>query len=74
MAASAISPSPHASRRNLARIDVKLGDTVDYRDQIGLLGSSGRSKGAHVHYEVRIDGRPLDPMNFLKAGRYVFKG
>jgi murein DD-endopeptidase MepM/ murein hydrolase activator NlpD len=64
----------HTRYGHLARIDVKVGETVDYRDQIGLLGSSGRSSGAHVHYEVRIDGRPLDPMNFLKAGRYVFKG
>lgn len=64
----------HTRYAHLARIDVKLGDAVDYRDQVGLLGSSGRSNGAHVHYEVRIDGRPLDPMNFLKAGRYVFKG
>ncbi|HEX4572916.1 MAG TPA: peptidoglycan DD-metalloendopeptidase family protein [Dongiaceae bacterium] len=64
----------HTRYGHLARIDVKVGETVDYRDQIGLLGSSGRASGAHVHYEVRIDGRPLDPMNFLKAGRYVFKG
>jgi murein DD-endopeptidase MepM/ murein hydrolase activator NlpD len=58
----------------LARFNVKVGDTVDYRQQIGLLGSSGRSNGPHVHYEVLVNGRPLDPMNFLKAGRYVFKG
>ncbi len=64
----------HTRYGHLARIDVKVGDTVDYREQIGLLGSSGRSSGPHVHYEVRVDGRPLDPMNFLKAGRYVFKG
>jgi murein DD-endopeptidase MepM/ murein hydrolase activator NlpD len=27
-----------------------------------------------VHYEVRVNGRPFDPANFLKAGQYVFKG
>jgi murein DD-endopeptidase MepM/ murein hydrolase activator NlpD len=64
----------HTRYGHLARIDVKVGDTVDYRQQIGLLGSSGRSSGPHVHYEVLVNGRPLDPMNFLKAGRYVFKG
>ena len=64
----------HTRYGHLARIDVKVGDTVDYRQQIGLLGSSGRSTGPHVHYEVLVNGRPLDPMNFLKAGRYVFKG
>jgi murein DD-endopeptidase MepM/ murein hydrolase activator NlpD len=64
----------HTRYGHLARIDVKVGDTVDYRQQIGLLGSSGRSTGPHVHYEVLVNGRSLDPMNFLKAGRYVFKG
>jgi murein DD-endopeptidase MepM/ murein hydrolase activator NlpD len=64
----------HTRYGHLARVDVKVGDTVDYRQQVGLLGSSGRSSGPHVHYEVLINGRPLDPMNFLKAGRYVFKG
>jgi murein DD-endopeptidase MepM/ murein hydrolase activator NlpD len=64
----------HTRYGHLARIDVKVGDTVDYRQQVGLLGSSGRSTGPHVHYEVLVNGRPLDPMNFLKAGRYVFKG
>jgi murein DD-endopeptidase MepM/ murein hydrolase activator NlpD len=64
----------HTRYGHLARIDVKVGDTVDYRQQVGLLGSSGRSTGPHVHYEVLVNGRSLDPMNFLKAGRYVFKG
>ena len=64
----------HTRYGHLARIDVKVGDTVGYRQQIGLLGSSGRSTGPHVHYEVLVNGRPVDPMNFLKAGRYVFKG
>ena len=53
---------------------VKEGDLVDYRQAIGKLGSSGRSSGPHVHYEVRFEGKALDPMGFLKAGRYVFKG
>jgi len=39
-----------------------------------LLGSSGRSTGPHLHYEVRVDDRPYDPINFLEAGKYVFKG
>lgn len=59
---------------HLYAIDVKVGDVVDYRQDIGKLGSSGRSSGPHVHFEVRYNGRPLDPMSFLKAGRYVFKG
>jgi murein DD-endopeptidase MepM/ murein hydrolase activator NlpD len=59
---------------HLYSIDVKVGDVVDYRQMIGKLGSSGRSSGPHVHFEVRYAGKPLDPMGFLKAGRYVFKG
>jgi len=59
---------------HLYAIDVKVGDVVDYRQVVGKLGSSGRSSGPHVHFEVRYAGKPLDPMGFLKAGRYVFKG
>jgi murein DD-endopeptidase MepM/ murein hydrolase activator NlpD len=59
---------------HLDSILVKEGDLVDYRQQIGKLGTSGRSSGPHVHYEVRFEGKALDPMGFLKAGRYVFKG
>jgi len=64
----------HTRYAHLMQIDVEVGDTVDYRQDIGLLGSSGRSTGPHCHYEVRVDGRPYDPMNFLKAGKYMFKG
>jgi murein DD-endopeptidase MepM/ murein hydrolase activator NlpD len=59
---------------HLRQILVKTGDTVSYRHKIGLLGSSGRSSGPHVHYEILIDGKPVDPKKFIKAGRYVFKG
>jgi murein DD-endopeptidase MepM/ murein hydrolase activator NlpD len=59
---------------HMHQITVEVGDEVDYREKIGLLGSSGRSTGPHVHYEVRVNGRSFDPANFLKAGKYVFKG
>ena len=59
---------------HLHSIHVSVGDMVEYRERIGLLGTSGRSTGLHLHYEIRVDGKPQDPMNFLKAGRYVFKG
>jgi murein DD-endopeptidase MepM/ murein hydrolase activator NlpD len=58
---------------HLRKISVKAGQDLNHRDKIGLLGSSGRSTGPHVHYEVLVDGKRYDPMNFLKAGRYVFK-
>lgn len=59
---------------HLKKILVKVGDEVGYRDRIGLLGSSGRSTGPHVHYEVRVKGKPLDPLKFIRAGQHVFKG
>jgi murein DD-endopeptidase MepM/ murein hydrolase activator NlpD len=64
----------HTFYAHLDSIAVKKGQTVDYRDILGLLGTTGRSSGPHVHYEVRYANKPLDPMGFLKAGRYVFKG
>ncbi len=58
---------------HLKRIHVKKGEIVDYRNTIGEVGSTGRSTGPHVHYEIRIKGKPVDPYQFIKAGRYVFK-
>ena len=58
---------------HLRKILVKVGQEVSHREKIGLLGSSGRSTGPHVHYEIQVHGKPLDPMKFLKAGKHVFK-
>jgi murein DD-endopeptidase MepM/ murein hydrolase activator NlpD len=58
---------------HLAKILVKKGEKVKYRQKIALLGNTGRSTGAHLHYEVRVDGTPRDPMKFIEAGRYVFQ-
>jgi murein DD-endopeptidase MepM/ murein hydrolase activator NlpD len=54
---------------HLAKILVKEGDSVQTGDRIGLLGSSGRSSGPHLHYEVLFDDAPRDPMMFIQAGR-----
>ncbi len=59
---------------HLRKILVKVGQEVENREKIGLVGSSGRSTGPHVHYEVRYKGRAQNPMKFLKAGNHVFKG
>lgn len=56
---------------HLSRIDVKVGDKVVMGDKIGALGSTGRSTGPHLHYEVRIDGRPVNPRRFLEASSYI---
>lgn len=58
---------------HLTRIDVRVGQRVERRQTVGLLGSTGRSTGPHVHYEVLIDGRVVDPIRFLEAARNVRK-
>ena len=52
---------------------MKKGDSLDHREILGEVGSTGRSTGPHVHYEVRVQGKPVDPYQFIEAGRYVFK-
>lgn len=58
---------------HMKSISVKKGQVLSYRDVIGTVGSTGRSTGPHVHYEVRVQGEPVDPYQFIEAGRYVFK-
>jgi murein DD-endopeptidase MepM/ murein hydrolase activator NlpD len=48
-----------------ARVDVKVGDEIKRGQIIGYVGSTGRSTGSHVHYEVRIHGMPVDPEKYL---------
>ncbi len=59
---------------HMAKIMVKRGQKVREGQQIGAMGSSGRSTGVHLHYEVWFKGRPYDPQKFLKAGLYVQNG
>lgn len=56
---------------HMKKLNVKRGQTVEAGDQVGGMGSTGRSTATHLHYEVHFDGRARDPKNFLKAGRYV---
>jgi murein DD-endopeptidase MepM/ murein hydrolase activator NlpD len=44
------------------------GEAVDKGAVLGRLGSTGRSTGPHLHYEVRLDGEPVDPERYLRAG------
>ena len=53
---------------HLARIAVRPGQRVAAGEAVGFVGSTGRSTGAHLHYETRIDGEPVDPQRFLDAG------
>jgi len=58
---------------HLARVQVKVGQRVAYHQVIGIMGSTGRSTGPHVHYEVLSDGKNLNPAKFLEAARDVPK-
>jgi len=53
---------------HMSEILVQEGQTVAAGEVLGRLGSSGRSTGPHLHYEVRIDGEPVDPERFMRAG------
>jgi murein DD-endopeptidase MepM/ murein hydrolase activator NlpD len=46
---------------------VHAGDRVEKGQKIAEVGSSGRSTGPHLHYEIRLDGNPLDPRKYLNA-------
>ena len=54
---------------HLSRVVVREGDHVAMGAQIGKSGSTGRSTGPHLHYEIRRNGDAIDPMHYLKAAR-----
>ncbi|WP_295046976.1 M23 family metallopeptidase [uncultured Paracoccus sp.] len=56
---------------HLSRIRVKVGQRVSQGELIGDMGNTGRSTGPHLHYEVRMNGRAVDPMSFIKAASNV---
>jgi murein DD-endopeptidase MepM/ murein hydrolase activator NlpD len=50
---------------HLSRIDVRPGQRIQRGDVLGLVGSTGRSTGSHLHYEVRIDGDAVNPLAYI---------
>jgi murein DD-endopeptidase MepM/ murein hydrolase activator NlpD len=59
---------------HLSRILVEDGQWVAAGATLGAIGSTGRSTGPHLHYEVRVDGAPVDPSRYIKAGQLLKAG
>jgi murein DD-endopeptidase MepM/ murein hydrolase activator NlpD len=57
---------------HLAKLNVKVGQRVSRGDRIGDMGASGRVTGVHLHYEVLVGGKAINPMIYIKAARDVF--
>ncbi|WP_227267865.1 M23 family metallopeptidase [Roseobacter weihaiensis] len=57
---------------HLSKIHVKVGQRVSRGDHIGDMGASGRVTGVHLHYEVRVGGKAVNPMTYIKAAQDVF--
>ena len=58
---------------HLSKVLVDKGQIVNKGDVIGLQGSTGRSTGEHLHYEIRHKNRALNPYKFIKAGKAFFQ-
>jgi murein DD-endopeptidase MepM/ murein hydrolase activator NlpD len=56
---------------HLQRCFVAVGQQVSAQSEIGLVGTTGRSSGPHVHYEVRVNGQPQDPEKFIEFSHLV---
>jgi murein DD-endopeptidase MepM/ murein hydrolase activator NlpD len=56
---------------HLSAISIQVGQHVAVGQRIGAMGSTGRSTGTHLHYEVWVNGRAQNPLRFVKAGDYV---
>jgi murein DD-endopeptidase MepM/ murein hydrolase activator NlpD len=56
---------------HLSKSLVTAGQHVKRGDMIALMGSTGRSTGSHLHYEVRIDGKAVNPVPFLQSTSYL---
>jgi len=57
---------------HMSKILVKVGQRVSRGDQVGAMGSTGHSTGTHLHYEVRVGGKAVNPMTYIKAAKDVF--
>ncbi len=50
---------------HLSKIEVQVGDLITRGQEIGLIGSTGRSTGPHLHFEIRLGDKAINPRRFL---------
>ncbi len=62
----------------MSHVDVRPGQKVKRGDIVGRVGNTGRSTGYHLHYEVRVDGDPVNPLAYIiddaAAGAFLATG
>jgi murein DD-endopeptidase MepM/ murein hydrolase activator NlpD len=58
---------------HMSAFRARVGDSVGPGSEVGAIGSSGRSTGPHLHFEVRINDHPVNPRPFLEAGTHVLE-
>ena len=58
---------------HMSSFNAKVGQAVEAGDRIGAIGNTGRSTGPHLHFEVRINDRAVNPRPFLEKAPNVLK-
>lgn len=58
---------------HMSRFAARVGQQVGAGDRIGAIGNTGRSTGPHLHFEVRIHGRAVNPRTFLEKAPHVLE-
>jgi len=59
---------------HMSRVRVKRGQKVSRGDILGDMGRTGNATGVHLHYEVRLNGRPVNPQPYMRLQREWLKG